>query len=184
MRIAKKIGYEVDRTGMIRIGNALPVNVANKLGMEKMFSKIEVDENGCWVWKGWVNPQWGYGFMHFRNKQWRVHCLMWTLTRGEIPKGMVIRHTCDNPPCCNPLHLEIGTHKDNVHDRMRRGRDHHSNVTHCPRGHSYEEHGVRHGKYQFRHCRICSRAAMRIKAGWPEDLAYSAPPGTSLRRGV
>jgi hypothetical protein len=36
---------------------------------------------------------------------------------------MVIRHKCDNPPCCNPKHLIIGTHSDNAKDRVRRGRD-------------------------------------------------------------
>jgi hypothetical protein len=41
---------------------------------------------------------------------------------GEIPKGMVIRHKCDNPACCNIEHLEIGTPLDNVNDMIERGR--------------------------------------------------------------
>ena len=39
---------------------------------------------------------------------------------GEIPKGMVIRHKCDNPNCCNIEHLEIGTQKDNIEDMIKR----------------------------------------------------------------
>jgi len=39
-----------------------------------------------------------------------------------IPKGKIIRHTCDNPMCINPKHLVVGTHKDNAHDRVKRGR--------------------------------------------------------------
>lgn len=169
---AKK--YEINPdSGRITIGAALPIDVANKLCFDKILRKIGVNEAGCWVWKGWVNPRWGYGFMSYRNKSWRLHCLMWTLTRGPIPSGMVIRHTCDNPPCCNPLHIEIGTHKDNVHDRMRRGRDHHSTLTHCPRGHDYSVHGTRYGKLKFRGCSICARARGRMRAGWPEAEAYS-----------
>ena len=39
--------------------------------------------------------------------------------------GIVIRHTCDNPACVNPLHLVPGTHQDNVADRVARGRTAH-----------------------------------------------------------
>lgn len=35
---------------------------------------------------------------------------------------MVIRHTCDNRKCINPEHLILGTHQDNVRDRVARGR--------------------------------------------------------------
>ncbi|MDE2105826.1 MAG: HNH endonuclease [Patescibacteria group bacterium] len=41
---------------------------------------------------------------------------------GEIGDGLVVRHTCDNPACCNPLHLMTGTHADNVRDRVTRDR--------------------------------------------------------------
>ncbi|MFW6176500.1 MAG: HNH endonuclease [Thermoplasmatota archaeon] len=41
---------------------------------------------------------------------------------GNIEKGKVLRHKCDNPRCCNPAHLETGTIKENQQDMKRRGR--------------------------------------------------------------
>jgi hypothetical protein len=46
--------------------------------------------------------------------------LTWLVHRGEIPDGQVVRHTCDNPPCCNPAHLVLGTSGDNVADAQER----------------------------------------------------------------
>ena len=55
-------------------------------------------------------------------KQEYHHRLVWAEHNGPIPKGMCIRHTCDNPPCININHLKIGTHKDNMRDMVARGR--------------------------------------------------------------
>src|SRR5690606_33099234 len=57
----------------------------------------------------------------------------WQLHFGEIPDGMVVCHTCDNPSCVNPHHLFLGTPADNNQDRTRKGR------TVAPVG---EEHGL------------------------------------------
>ena len=68
----------------------------------------------------------GYG--NFRVPQFgRVnigaHRVSYKLYHGEFPpEGLVVRHSCDNPKCVNPLHLDYGTKKDNAQDAVARGR--------------------------------------------------------------
>lgn len=49
----------------------------------------------------------------------RIHVLIYKTYKGEIPKGLVVRHLCDNKKCCNPLHLEIGTNQENMWDKVK-----------------------------------------------------------------
>jgi hypothetical protein len=78
-----------------------------------------VTESGCWEWQGYREPG-GYGQIRINGKLHKTHRLAFELTYGESP--LVVRHTCDNPPCCNPNHLLGGTHADNVADKIERGR--------------------------------------------------------------
>jgi hypothetical protein len=57
---------------------------------------------------------------------------MWELTNGPIPAGMHVCHHCDNPPCCNPAHLFLGTNTDNIKDRVAKGRSGHTNAKLTP----------------------------------------------------
>jgi len=61
-------------------------------------------------------------FCSVRKRPIPHHRWVWEEHKGDIPPGLVIRHTCDNPPCINIDHLEIGTIQDNVRDRVLRGR--------------------------------------------------------------
>lgn len=76
---------------------------------------------GCWLWTG-ARTSRNYGTVSWMNRQRSTHKLAYELTNGPVPDGLVVRHTCDNPPCCNPEHLSLGTVLDNVRDMLERGR--------------------------------------------------------------
>jgi len=81
--------------------------------------------NGCWEWQGKLNNS-GYGCYTKRiNKEKtevRAHRRSYEIFKGEIPEGMLVCHTCDNPSCCNPDHLWLGTPKENTQDCIKKGR--------------------------------------------------------------
>jgi hypothetical protein len=138
-------------------------------------SMLKPVESGCHEWQGYVAPL-GYGFVSYRSRSRVVHRLLWVLMNGPVPKKMDVCHTCDNRKCANIDHRWLGTRQQNLKDASSKGRVHCQKKTHCPKGHAYAEHGVRHGKDQWRHCRICARAKQRIADGWSEADAYSVPP--------
>ena len=77
---------------------------------------------GCWLWQLHCDRQ-GYGTMRWGDKSKQaVHRLAYAAYNGEIPKGLIVRHTCDTPQCCNPEHLLVGTKQDNANDMVERGR--------------------------------------------------------------
>ncbi len=76
----------------------------------------------CWEWQGGRHYK-GYGeFMVSTKVKTKSHRFAWSDTNGEIPLGAYVCHSCDNPPCCNPNHLFIGTSKANKEDAMRKRR--------------------------------------------------------------
>jgi len=91
-----------------------------------LYSKCAHDkDSGCIVWKGHTNKN-GYGRVYWkeREKQYAVHRAAWELAVGPIPDGMLVCHTCDNPPCCNWGHLFVGDYKANSADMIEKGRQH------------------------------------------------------------
>lgn len=84
-------------------------------------SRSAPDVQGCMNWLRCKDSR-GYGRVQFSGKQQRAHRVIWEHYNGEIPQGMLICHHCDNPACCNPGHLFMGSHLDNHRDKVRKGR--------------------------------------------------------------
>lgn len=84
-----------------------------------------VDRGGeCWEWQAYRDKD-GYGRFTVRElfpSPKGAHQLAYILTKGPIPEGMNVCHSCDNPPCCNPDHLFLGTTLVNVRDKIAKGR--------------------------------------------------------------
>jgi hypothetical protein len=82
--------------------------------------------DGCWEWTGltYKSPKNStpYGVLGWCGKTNRSHRVAYELTKGPIPEGMMVLHTCDNTLCCNPEHLYAGTQADNMRDVRERGR--------------------------------------------------------------
>lgn len=90
--------------------------------VETFLSRVDVrGPDECWEWQGTRNPQ-GYGGVRHDGVNWRAHRLSYVLHKGPIPDGLLVLHSCDNPPCCNPSHLRTGTYADNMLDMVGRQR--------------------------------------------------------------
>ena len=86
----------------------------------RLLANIDVDDvTGCWVWQGYTSPK-GYGQMKFQGRAHWVHRVSHATFNGGIPDGMTINHTCSNPSCCNPDHLETMTISENSNERWSR----------------------------------------------------------------
>lgn len=130
-----------------------------------------LDKTGdCWLWMGYCNGD-GYGVVSTAAGYLALtHRAAWALTNGPIPEGMRILHRCDNPPCCNPAHLFLGTQIDNIRDRDAKGRGR-GRATHCPRGHSYAD--AKRDANGRRVCRHCKNASARRRRAERRDALAS-----------
>jgi hypothetical protein len=96
---------------------------------QRLKSRLVLDpDTGCHLWNG--TRKGGYGQIASC-----AHRLAWELANGPIPKGMQVLHRCDEPRCCNPDHLFLGTQAENMADMSRKGRarNGHSPKSEAPR---------------------------------------------------
>lgn len=89
---------------------------------DRIRERIKINERGCWIWQGSLTAHM-YGQIKVSgNRNMSTHRVAYLCVNGAIPRGKLIRHTCDVTRCCNPAHLVIGDHEDNVQDMIDRGR--------------------------------------------------------------
>lgn len=109
------------RPAAFSIGVTMPNKPTIEVVKARLKSSIKIDSNGCWNWTKKLDGH-GYGCAKYERKCIGTHRLSYKLFIGEIPAGMLVCHHCDNPPCCNPEHLFLGTNQDNSNDKVRKGR--------------------------------------------------------------
>jgi hypothetical protein len=92
--------------------------------IERIKEKVEIDENGCWVWQGATSGKHskgkagrGYGKISVKGHMSMVHRVSYICHHGYIPNKIQVDHLCRNRLCCNPEHLEAVTHKENCRRR-------------------------------------------------------------------
>lgn len=126
----------------------------------RLLERVEVDDNGCWLWQGPINRGGYGGTIRAWQRGWLAHRLAFTVMVEPIRGDNQIDHLCRVRRCINPDHLEQVTQAENL---RRQG----AAVTHCPRQHEYTEANTYRGKRGLRACRECqrirSRAAKRAR---------------------
>ena len=132
---------------------------------ERLWSRVAIGApDECWEWGGFRKD--GYGQIGAGRRQDGLigtHRAAWVVTYGDIPAGLVVRHSCDNPPCCNPSHLSLGTHADNARDAFERGRT--------------------AREMRLPHCRLSDSDIEAIRSSWvPAFAPRGGPRAGGLRR--
>lgn len=126
----------------------------------RFMAKIE-QTNSCHIWKGPLDKD-GYGTFFLRKLNRRAHRVAWFMLHGPIPEGMVVNHTCRNPSCVNPQHLNVVTTRENALKDSTSLPYLNSQKTHCKNGHPFDR---AYGRQRY--CSICEKAKRaRLNRKW------------------
>lgn len=100
----------------------LIIPIFSNSDIKRFWDKVKIsDEKNCWPWQASLDTN-KYGNFRINRHIYKPHRLAWHLTNGSIPDKLYVLHHCDNPCCCNPSHLFLGTAKDNARDRDEKHR--------------------------------------------------------------
>lgn len=132
---------------------------------ERFWSKVEVrGKDECWPWKAATRrKEEGYGAFWMNGRHHPANRVALQLSGVNVPDGMVACHTCDNPGCCNPAHLFVGTPRENNDDKVLKGRN--------PKGQS-------HGMARLTDAQTAEILSLkpasgkRLAAGMPQEIAH------------
>ena len=90
---------------------------------ERMVQKTQINSpDECWPWTGSLDTA-GYGCIRVGYKLCHATHIAYQFAYGQsVPKGKLVMHTCDNPRCVNPAHLQLGDKYLNSHDMLSKER--------------------------------------------------------------
>ena len=132
---------------------------------ERLLSKVVVNPiTMCWNWNGRRDHN-NYGRINAFGQKWPTHRLSYFLYYGFISPDLVVNHMCDNKPCCNPNHLELVTHQENIDYITKIGNGRNITKTYnrtnlyCKKGHPRFGDNLKvkkkGGGKTYRECRTC-----------------------------
>ena len=152
-------GYTADK----RISYKIPEPEYSKAISDRILQRTALNQRGCMEYTGFRTPK-GYGQVGMKFKAEHAHRVVYRAMRGEIPKGWDVCHTCDNPPCVNPLHLFAAPRSVNVQDMRAKKRGNKQKKTHCPYGHPYAGDNLYVTPRGWRQCKTCQKKFARAYA--------------------
>lgn len=93
----------------------------NNIPLEELLKRVKQQPSGCWEWTRFKDNE-GYGQIDWGAEKWGASRWAYLVINGDFPRELYVLHKCDNPSCCNPDHLFLGTQKDNIQDAISKRR--------------------------------------------------------------